>query len=73
MPRGRSTGKGFIKPRESLFLSLPSLDPLVGYDKVYGDRRETGNPFYTSLKPWNREASDMWDFPEFLTFWGWRL
>ena len=65
--------KGSIKPWESLFLSLPSLDPLVGSDKAYGDRRETGNSFYTSLKPWNREASDMWDFPGFLTFWGWRL
>jgi hypothetical protein len=48
--------KGSIKPWESLFLSLPSLDPFVGSDKDYGDRRETGNPFYTSLKPWNREA-----------------
>lgn len=65
--------KESIKLLESLFLSLPSLDPLVGSDKAYGDRRETGNPFYTSLKPWNREASDMWDFPKFLTFWGWRL
>jgi len=65
--------KGSVKPWESLFLSLPSLDLFVGSDKAYGDRRETGNPFYTSLKPWNREASDMWDFPEFLTFWGWRL
>jgi hypothetical protein len=65
--------KGSIKPWESLLLSLLSLDPLVGSDKAYGDRRETGNPFYTSLKPWNREASDMWDFPGFLTFWGWRL
>ena len=33
----------------------------------------TKNPFYTSLKPWNREASDMWDFATFLKFWGWRL
>lgn len=65
--------KGSVKVWESLFLSLPSLDPFVGSDKAYGDRRETGNPFYTSLKPWNREASDMWDFPGFLNFWGWRL
>jgi len=64
---------GSIKPWESLFLGLPSLDPLVGSDKAYGNGRETGNPFYTSLKPWNREASDMWDFPGFLRFWGWRL
>jgi hypothetical protein len=35
--------------------------------------RETGNPFHTSLKPRNREASDMRDFPRFLTLWGWSL
>jgi hypothetical protein len=45
----------------------------TGYRTAYGDRRETNNPFYASLKPWNREASDMWEFPGFLTFWGWRL
>jgi hypothetical protein len=65
--------KGSIKPWESLLLSLPSLDLFVGSDKAYGDRRETGNAFYTSLKPWNHKASDMWDFPRFLTFWGWKL
>lgn len=65
--------KGSVKPWETIFLSLPSLDFFVGSDKVYGDREKTGNPFYTSLKPWNREASDMWDFATFLKFWGWRL
>lgn len=65
--------KGSVKPWESIFLSLPSLDFFVGTDKIYGDRKETGNPFYTSLKPWNREASDMWYFAIFLKFWGWRL
>ena len=65
--------KGSIKPFESILLSLPSLDFFVGTDKVFGDRKETGNPFYTSLKPWNRKASDMWNFSEFLKFWGWRL
>jgi len=65
--------KGSLKPWESIFLSLPSLDFFVGTDKIYGNRKETGNPFYTSLKPWNREASDMWDFAAFLKFWGWRL
>jgi len=54
-------------------LSLFSLDFFVGTDKVYSDCRETSNPFYTSLKPWNRKASDMWNFTEFLEFWGWRL
>lgn len=65
--------KGSVKPWESIFLSLPSLDFFVGTDKIYGDRKETENPFYTSLKPWNRKASDMWDFVTFLKFWGWRL
>lgn len=65
--------KGSVKPWESIFLSLLSLDFFVGTDKIYGDSKETGNPFYTSLKPWNRNASDMWDFEAFLKFWGWRL
>lgn len=65
--------KGSVKPLESILLSLPSLDFFVGTDKVFGDRKKTGNPFYTSLKPWNRKASDMWNFAEFLDFWGWRL
>ena len=65
--------KGSVKFLESILLSLPSLDFFVGTDKVYGDQQETGNPFYTSLKPWNRNASDMGDFVRFLEFWGWRL
>jgi len=65
--------KGSVKPLESIFLSLLSLDFFVGTDKVYADPQEYGNPFYTSLKPWNRNASDMWDFAAFLKFWGWRL
>lgn len=65
--------KGSVKPLESILLSLPSLDFFVGTDKVYADPQESGNPFYTSLKPWNRHASDMWDFAKFLEFWGWRL
>ena len=65
--------KGSVKPFETILLSLVSLDFFIGTDKVYGDREKTGNPFYTSIKPWNREASDMWNFPEFLEFWGWRL
>jgi hypothetical protein len=65
--------KGSVKPWESIFLSLLSLDFFVGTDKVYADHREFDNPFYTSLKPWNRSASDMWNFAAFLEFWGWRL
>jgi hypothetical protein len=54
-------------------MSLISMDFYVGTDKVYEDDGDYGNPFYTSLKPWNREASDMRDFPRFLEFWGWGL
>jgi len=65
--------KGSIKPFESIFLSLISLDFFIGTDKVYADPKESGNLFYTSIKPWNRSASEMWDFAKFLAFWGWRL
>ncbi len=65
--------KGAFKPWETLLLGPISLDPFVGMDKRYGDTEETGNPFYTSLKPWNRRASDLWHFQRFLRFWGWDL
>jgi hypothetical protein len=62
--------KGSVKPWETLLLSLVSMDLFVGSDKAYAD---TGNPFYTSLKPWRRNDSNMWDFARFLHYWGWRL
>jgi len=62
--------KGAIKPLETIFLSWASLDLFVGTDKLYGSQ---DNPFYTSLKPWNRRKSDMNDFARFLQFWGWGL
>lgn len=65
--------KGSIKPLETLLMSLISLDLFVGSDKAYADTAETDNPFYTSLKPWRREDSNMWDFARFLHYWGWRL
>ena len=65
--------KGSVKPWETLLLGLISLDFFVGTDKVYADSEITENPFYTSLKPWNRNSSDMWHFADFLEFWGWRL
>lgn len=65
--------KGAIKPWESLLLSLVSLDFYVGMDKEYGDTTVSGNPFYTSIFPWNRKASDMNNFAQFLRFRGWRL
>lgn len=65
--------KGSIKYWETILLSPISLDFFIGTDKAYKDRKETGKPFYTSLKPWNRSSSDMWHFDRFLTFWGWNL
>ncbi len=65
--------KGSIKPFEMLFMSLISMDLFVGSDKAYADTAVTDNPFYTSLKPWRREDSNMWDFARFLHYWGWRL
>ena len=65
--------RGSIKPWETMFLSLISLDLFVGTDKTYDDPHKTGNPFYTSIKPWNRNKSNMWYFADFLEFWGWGL
>ena len=65
--------KGSVKPWETLLMSLISMDLFVGSDKAYADTAETGNPFYTSLKPWRREDSNMWEFARFLHYWGWRL
>ncbi|HKI48519.1 MAG TPA: hypothetical protein VKA69_04280, partial [Desulfobacteria bacterium] len=69
----RGLVKGSFKCWETLSMSLMSLDFFVGTDKIYGDSRVTGTRFYTSLKPWNREASDMWHFERFLMFNGWNL
>ncbi|WP_156906673.1 hypothetical protein [Desulforegula conservatrix] len=65
--------KGTVKPLEMMFMSLISLDLFVGSDKIYSPPDEYGNPFYTSLKPWNRNESDMRDFAGYLKFWGWKL
>jgi len=72
---GPRTGyvKGSHKLFERLFMSWWSFDWRVGEDKNLGRDKSEGPVFYTSLKPWYRDASDMRDFPAFLKFWGWRL
>ena len=65
--------KGSGKFLETLLMGWWAMDLRVGSDKRYADRHETGSVFYTSLKFWNREESDMWPFAEFLEFWGWQL
>ena len=61
------------KPFELMLVSWWALDWHVGVDKRYGKAGDPGPRFYTSIKPWARQASDMRDFPRFLDYWGWRL
>ncbi|MCB2183326.1 MAG: hypothetical protein KQH63_14930 [Desulfobulbaceae bacterium] len=65
--------KGAVKPWETLLMSIIALDPFVGTDKAFSSSSQAANPFYTSLKPWQRRNSNMWDFAGFLKYWGWRL
>jgi len=70
-------GKGYVrgssKPWEWLLMSWWVFDGRVGQDKYFGRDRGDGPVFYTSLKPWARNESDMRDFPTFLNYWGWKL
>jgi len=61
------------KPLERLFMSWWALDLQVGVDKRLGQSRDDGQPFYTSLKYWDRDASDMRAFGDFLAYWGFKL
>ena len=65
--------KNSIKIWERLWMSWWVLDLRVGSDKLLGDPAETGTVFYTSLKPWRRDESNLWHFERFLNYWGWRL
>jgi len=65
--------KGSFKTRERLFISWWAFDWRVGEDKKLGNDTNDGIIFYTSLKPWNRERSDMRNFVTFLKFWKWKL
>lgn len=64
---------GSHKPWERLLMSWWALDWNVGQDKRFGRDRKDGPTFYTSLKPWARNESDMRDFLLFLKYWGWEL
>jgi hypothetical protein len=64
---------GSQKIWERLFISWWALDWRVGEDKRLGKNRQDGTVFYTSLKPWARQASDLRDFDSFLKYWGWKL
>ncbi len=72
---GPRTGyvKGSQKIWEKILISWWAFDWRVGEDKKLGRDTSEGNVFYTSIKPWAREESDLRDFPRFLKYWGWRL
>lgn len=72
---GRRTGyvKHSQKTFEKLLMSWWAFDPLVGEDKKLGKTRTDPPIFYTSLKIWARDKSDMRDFPTFLNYWGWKF
>lgn len=72
---GRRKGhvKESHKPLERLLMGWWALDLLVGEDKALGPPEETGATFYTSLKFWARQESNIWNFPEFLKYWGWNF
>ena len=65
--------KGSYKPFEKFFMGWWALDLHVGEDKDFGPGEETGTIFYTSLKFWDRKKSDMWNFHDFLSYWGWQF
>jgi hypothetical protein len=58
---------------ERLLISWWALDWRVGEDKRFAPGESDGPVFYTSLKPWARQESDLLDFPGFLRYWGWKL
>ncbi len=68
---------GYVKDNgkilERLLISWWAMDLYVGEDKAYGKDDKSGAIFYTSLKFWARKASDLKDFPAFLSYWGWQL
>ena len=65
--------KGSQKTWERLLMSWWAFDWRVGEDKKLGETKHDGPLFYTSLKPWAREKSDLRDFANFLTYWGWNF
>ena len=65
--------KGSHKIWERLLISWWALDWRVGEDKEFTADPQDGPVFYTSLKPWARNVSDLRNFTAFLKYWGWKL
>jgi len=65
--------KGSYKPLERLLMSWWTLNWKIGEDKKLSVDKTAPPIFFTSLKPWARNASDLREFPSFLHYWGWNL
>lgn len=65
--------KGSYKPFEKILIGWWAFDWRVGEDKKLSPDTNDPPTFYTSLKPWARNASDLRNFSTFLTYWGWKL
>lgn len=75
VPDGTREGyvKGSHKPLERILMSWWAFDWHIGEDKRLGKNSSEPPVFFTSLKLWARDESDMRDFPRFLRYWGWDL
>ncbi|MGM0418343.1 MAG: hypothetical protein ACQEQS_06450 [Thermodesulfobacteriota bacterium] len=73
----KGASKGYVKNSkkiyERMFMSWWTFDWRIGQDKKLGKNKNEGSVFYTSIKPWARDESDMRDFKTFLEYWGWDL
>ncbi|MCC6142678.1 MAG: hypothetical protein IT368_02615 [Candidatus Hydrogenedentes bacterium] len=72
---GKNKGlvKSAFKRKESLMLGLVVGDTRVGQDRMYGSEAEVPRGFYTTINPFKKNASDMWDYKAFLEENGWTL
>ncbi len=61
------------KPLEMLFMGWWAMDPFIGEDKEFGPASKTGTTFYTSLKFWRRQDSNLWNFGRAIKPRGWKL
>jgi hypothetical protein len=71
---GKNKGlvKGAFKRKESFLLGLVVGDTHVGQDRKFGSEEEVPRGFYTTIKPGEKEESEMWDYKGFLEHNGWK-
>lgn len=71
---GKNKGlvKGAYKRKEAILLGLVVGDTHVGQDRKFGSAEEVPRGFYTTIKPGEKEESEMWDYRGFLEHNGWK-